>query len=178
MKTVSTAITKPLPCVILGVDAGKEWGAAIFSEDELYGKACSADMEIEELVSCAYDLAVARSLRLVICAEKWAPFGQRMTAKTVAGLNERFGRWLEEIERLPPRKPTTKIVRFYPQTWRSRVLGGSAENSAAWKQRAVAYVKARWHIDVDHNTAEAICIAYCGSLAPEVAAVLGKRELK
>lgn len=172
-------VTKPLPIVILAIDPGKEWGGAVMVEGSLvcFSKdKTQFPRTIEDWVVSAdnYSSCIEANIRLVIVAEKWVPFG-KFGFKQCAGLNAEWGKWLEEIEKLPKRRPAIRIVRVYPQTWRSKVLGGR-HTKDEWKEVARRFVKAKYHVDVDHNTAEAICIARWASMAPEVAAVLSKKE--
>jgi hypothetical protein len=180
-QTLQLVFYKPFPIVILAVDAGKKWGATIMDKGVYKSIPNRSDAWLGELsnwIKYAYDIAAYNRRRFVVVAEKWSSHG-KWGNQAIAGLNAEWGKWLREIERLPPRRPATRIVRVAPQTWRSKVLWGYLPHIKrdTLKRMAIAQVKMAYHLDVDDDRAEAILIAEWASRAPEVAKKLTRKEL-
>lgn len=177
---------KPAPsftdheCVLLSIDPGATSGWAVFVRGGLvvngprgarYGVARTPE---ERRIAVREGLLLAEStqLPLLVVAEKWSA-GGKMGHAQIAGLNAQWGRWADVLEELAPR---ARVVRVYPQTWRPFAWGKGHGPQPQWKRIAVAMVKARFRVEVEHDVADAIGIGVWGSRAGEVAEKMPKRR--
>jgi hypothetical protein len=168
---------------VLGVDPGAVSGWAILATLEPSvaslldaGVAKTAAdraraIELAREVSCEAQGA----LPLVVVGERWTGRfrGHHAHQRTVAGLGGQWGRWQEALERVG--HPKRRTLRAPLGEWRARVLGKSFVSKGDAKARAVAYARARWGVTLEHDAAEAACIAAWASQSPKVAEVLPKR---
>lgn len=124
----------------------------------------------------AVQLAKDCGLPLIIVGEQWTRHG--LSNAAYKALNERWGKWEEEIERLGV---MANVVRVYPQTWRAAVFGKSRpRKSADLKRWAVKYVELQLKQgpNIHDDIAEALCIRVWAERAPEVHALLESLKKK
>ena len=174
---------KPNPCVILAIDPGEKSGAALMLLGKLiFSTAVKDSPEARAfVVKLAMDAAEgAGGLPVRVVIEK---FGAGMGAhghfgaRTLAGIERRVGAWRESAQLAGVK--LTEIVRVYPQTWRSRVLGKGSGSSESMKALARVYVAKRFDIESpSEDEAEAICIAVWATTAPEIAKTFTKATVR
>ena len=166
----------PWNCIILAVDPGEKWGAAIFRRGDLLVNVNSMNMEasIGGVTGRACRIADYNRLPLVVAIETWVPWG-RWTFASQMGLAESVVPWKQAVAALPRRRPTTKIVRIILGDWRQAIYGFRQKRSGYdWKAHAIETVRLRRGIDViDANEAEAILIGEYASRCGEVGKLPG-----
>ncbi len=166
----------PHRCAILAIDPGKASGWSIWLAGRIvtWGP-CDPGSELS-IVEAARTYERDESLPLVVVAEKWSAGGWRSAASMI-GLGAQWGRW-EGALRLAGH-PMRRVVRVYPQTWRSAMLrpGKRGVTSEEWKH--LAATRAGWvtsEIMADHNVADAVCIGEWATRAAIVGDRMPKRR--
>ena len=172
-------------CVVLGIDPGKKAGAAVTYDDRLLMSQAVRDKPLERArvvataFGCAKTIAdaIGEEVHGVLVVERFGAgagaFG-RFGARTRDGIAARAGAWMEAWELGGGKKK--HIVRVFPQTWRSPVLGRGQGSAVLMKELAKIYVVGRYGLCIeDDNEAEAICIATWAASAFEVGLVVGTR---
>lgn len=176
---------KPNNCVILGIDSGETSGWSIFAKDIWHG----GDIETthagrRHAFTTAKIIAGLNSLPLIIGREAWSPGWQRgrRSFNSIIGTGASWGKWEAVLEEAGVLK--SRIFSVKPNIWRPAVLGlrpGKYSRDQA-KQWAIQFCKIKgWYNDqdLDHNQAEATCIAFYFVYDPRVAkAILHPNRLK
>lgn len=143
--------------MILGIDIGKKYGLCKLREGE-YPEVDYIDKEF--LADELYKIDSSYESVLVIY--------ERVNANPRFGVKScfTFGYELGWLEALLTRAGLTKAEVVSPVVWKNRLNVHS-------KQDAILFVEARWDLDLiipaggrvpNHNMADAVCIAYYGSL--------------
>lgn len=128
-----------------------------------------------EAVRLASDLAHSFGVPLVVVGERWvgdwsAEHGGTNT-RTIAGLGASWGRWeaVLDLEGVVRRR----VLRVDQPEWRRAIHGAPARRrSESWKRAAIQWCRLRHGVELDADTAEAVCIAEWAMLSPKVAEVL------
>lgn len=157
--------------VILGIDPGASSGAGIMGAD---GKVlASAQIERrdakgrEMFVKTALLAALAGDHDLIIMREKWQAGGKFATPRMMAGLGASWGQWLEQLFRLAPFLPGSRILAVTPSTWRSALIDGGGLTREGWERVVVQYVAQRYERDAGPDEAVAICLCAYARTNPE-----------
>jgi hypothetical protein len=131
----------PWRSVIVAVDPGERAGVSIWINGKLLSS-CALGLTASFVAELVYHRAEIERLPLVFVIEKHSPYGRKWTTATKEGMGRYVGRWLDAIEALPRRRPTTKVLRVYPQTWRAAIFGTGYKNFSTddWKRMALARV--------------------------------------
>ena len=134
--TKAPASYAPWHCVICAVDPGEHAGVSVWVSGKLEHHAKITHPN--DVIGMAWMIAEHRHLPLVFVIEKHSPYG-KWSHNTKEGMGRYVGRWLDAIEQLPKRRPTTKVLRVLPQTWRAKVFSGIGPHctTARWKQLAL-----------------------------------------
>ena len=154
-----TSAYDPIPVTILAIDPGTTSGWAVYSIDRCIasGTATTHDQRV-----LAIEIAQAEESRskqkLIVVAEKWTAGGAFGGARTMGGLGAQWGMWQAALESRDV--PKARIVRVYPQTWRSKVLGGHQRGvkSAEWALRAAKRAEMETGHPCSDDEAEAVCV--------------------
>lgn len=164
---------QPHPCVILGIDPGKNAGAAFFARGKfIAARAVVSRQGRIDAVNRAAELAAEHELPLLVVAEKWSRGGP--FAWMVPGLSAQWGKWLEVLEEVGI-KPS-RIVRVFPQTWYAAVIRGRLNRD---KTLLVKSIEARFGVKVESvDAACAVAMGFWGSYAAEVGDRVPKRKAR
>jgi hypothetical protein len=170
----------PNNCIVAGVDPGETSGFGVAQPSKhkplSYVLSCRTHDERVAALRDAYLNAQSLELPLVIVGEMWSPHGKWGT-KQVAGTNAEWGKWEVAIEVAGSFSVGThkskwpKVTRVLPDDWREPVLGARGLPTVIAKAMSIARVeheKAEFTSPMDHNAAEAGCIALWGRNATEV----------
>jgi len=171
-----TSLYEPVQAVILAIDPGAEDGWATWVPGSnispgRHGSTAGGQSRGEVVAGAKIDAAWCR-LPLIVVAEKWTAGGWQ-SHDTLIGLGAAWGKWEAALEE--HRVPKSRVVRVYPQTWRSRILPGRQRSTEQWKADAVARAQRELGRVVTHNEADAVCIALWAMHAAEVRAKMPKR---
>ena len=132
------------PFVVLGVDPGEVDGWGIMRPDKsikAHGETKKRDAHgRKRAVLLAVGEALSLGVDLIVSREMWSAGGPKATPTMIAGLGAQWGRWLEQLDLWAPFLPPTRIVKFYPQSWRAKLGVGSGDVVKNMR----AYVGARW----------------------------------
>lgn len=166
----------PHNCAILAVDPGDTSGWSTWIDGKLYDSGtCDSPYEgspfclVSQAIHAAGGLPKNGGKTLVMVIER--PFRVRFANQTSIGA-------VDKIWRVAAEQCGLKIVRVYPSTWRSRVLGGRWANAKrdAVRVQEQAFVEHQYGIkNVHPDEAPAILIGKWGTTAGEVGAKLPKR---
>jgi hypothetical protein len=165
--------------LVLGIDAGATSGWAIWIPGRgvlEHGTAKSSNQR-GSVVYRATDLAIQLDLPCVAVLEKWTPGGGvRWNPKTMIGLGQSRGRWLEQLDIYS--FMDADMIGVEPNTWRAGTLSklGRGIGRDEWKRRAVQACKARGLVTATDDEAEAILIAVWG--AEKSAEVLARSKVR
>jgi voltage-gated potassium channel Kch len=162
---------QPHPCVVLGIDPGKSAGAAFFARGKFVeAYAVSTREGRVDVVRRARELAGDHELPLIVVAEKWGMAGP--FASMLQYLGEQWGIWKEVL--LDEGVTERRIVRVYPQTWYSAVVGGKLTRD---KKLLVASIESRFKVRVATvDAACAVAMGFWGCYAADVGDRLPKRR--
>lgn len=176
------ASTRPLPCVILGVDPAKISGWAIMCDGELMdlGALDRSKQNVDTIVRQALGYARFRKQPLVMIGENTTIPGRRRSGIDGAWSDWRFAleRHYSEFVRFP-KNPI--FLRVMTNTWRKRTLGMGNMKKHIAKWMAVETVNRKFDLELshgEHDAAEACCIAWYGAHAREVQDLLPLRALQ
>ena len=154
-----TSAYDQIPVTILSIDPARTSGWAVYS----FGRCIASGTTKTHDERCgAIAIAQAEESRsgrkLVVVAEKWTAGGAFGGARTMGGLGAQWGMWQAALESCSV--PNSRIVRVYPQTWRSGVLGGHQRGvkSAEWALRAAKRAEVETGHICSDDEAEAVCI--------------------
>jgi hypothetical protein len=152
--------------LVLGVDSGATSGWAIWTPGAGICKHGTAKSSADRgaVVLDAVQIAHALTLPCVAVLEKWTPGGGvRWNPKTMIGLGQSRGRWLEQLEVCD--FMDADVVSVEPNTWRAGTLSklGRGVGRDEWKRRAVQACKARGLVTATDDEAEAILMAIWGA---------------
>lgn len=185
------------PVVVLGVDPGRESGAALIHA--LPGsirlvwarEVLTQTMGVERAIDDAIRFAGGMGLPLVMAVEDWGAGGSRGLAQWI-GLGEQRGAWTRALALrclLTGVKP--KVVKIPQTRWRSRLCeahgsrngAGKFErhNAAEWKRESIKAARLLIpdaDVPISDNAAEAVCIGYFAARADVTAKALGKTHLR
>ena len=158
---------KPNQCVILGIDSGKVSGWCIFiSDDQQASGIATSYSDLKEATELALACAKKQKLPLVIGREAWNPGWTRgkRTFNSIVGTGASWGRWEAVLEETG--FPKSRIFKVLSTRWRRSVLSlrPGRYNREQAKEWAIHFCKCKgWYApdkELDHNQAEATCIAY------------------
>ena len=164
----------PIPAVILAIDPGATSGWALYSADRCIASGIAKTHEQRVMaIEIAQTEETRAKLRLIVVAEKWSPGGRWYTA-TMTGIGAAWGMWQAALEACEV--PKVRVVRVYPQAWRSRVLTGRrGVKTEVWDLMAQRRARQEVGHDVGDDEADAICM---GAWALRAEAVRAKVEKK
>jgi hypothetical protein len=169
------------PIILLAIDPAAVSGWATFIRGEYRASGIATTMvDRADVLRDAVFLSQTLDLPLIVIAESWTFGGSgkdpRATAAMQAGLMSKWGLWEAAIEESRASN-AIKVVRVNSRRWQSSVLTRLRVNSATLKQIAKHSASniARHPIE-DENEADAICIGFYGSIAPEVVAKVSIAE--
>ena len=164
-------VVPPWPCVTMGIDPGRRWGAAIVDLDG------SAEVEWtsrRQAVDRAVETAAARDYPIIVAIERTLRGGPFGGVRTQVGVAEHVGRWLGLLE--DAGVPTRHVLRVANQTWHSAIIGGRMERD---KARRIRVMQARFPgVALGPDSADALGMAAWARCAPEALAAIGARRLK
>lgn len=176
-KPLPERMAAPWPVVILAIDPGAASGWALYERGELaeYGLVRKAPERTSVVLHAGIAADVA-SLPLVIVRESATHF---QAFKQAIGMGASWGRWLEALELAAlERRP---VLDVQAPVWRRAIFGEQYEQGRSrdeWKALAIDRANGIAGDAVNDDTAEAILIGEWAAFAPELGAVIGKRELK
>ncbi len=122
MKPKKPNSIRPWRCVILAVDPGQHWAAAIYKNGNLITSDHASGNSISNMCDCAMHFAINDELPLIAVIEshtqhgKWGP-------QQMAGTAENVGVWKHYIDEMPEMKWTPKVLRVQVNEWRRGMFG-------------------------------------------------------
>lgn len=180
-------LSQPIAAVILALDPSKHRsGAAVMLGPDKVVLAARARKQVQRefFVREALRYGAMLGLPVVVVAEEWDPpkhrrirqangtfkteFDQKWTFPAILGVGEGWGRWTAEFERQGIREE--HIIRATPPVWRDGLFGKRRpRDTKGAKAYAIAYVAQRFQLELDDDSAEALCLGVWGYHRPEVA---------
>lgn len=163
------------PFMVLGLDSGATSGVALAylrsSGPALaWTDSGKSTPEFRRLwVESAVRTAEVRGAHLMVVYERF--FGK---PHTIRGAAKQVGRWLHVLEECGVRDTRMREVAVHQ--WRLDVHGHNRRiGTDAWKRLARQWCQARYGLDIEHDAAEAACLAVWGLSAQQVLTHVPKR---
>lgn len=159
-----------IKALIAGIDSGEVSGFSMWQCGTYIGsEVVNTAEQRERMIQIAYRRSLQLSLPLIFVAETWPsgylPNRKRMSHKSLLGMGMNWGKWLQEIEKLPQPKnlDEIKILRVENQVWR-KPHGLNKYSKDQAKKMALAICQNDIDKDIiDHNQAEATLIGAFGA---------------
>lgn len=169
----------PWQCAVLGVDTATRSGWALRVAGKLIasGECDTYDpAELDDIVRLALRHGERIAGPTVLVLEKPPPFGRANIAEALGAAR---ALWLAAWERAG-QKRTRRVIRVYPVSWRSRVLGPSSVRMTRDEirpfEQTAARQEVRFGLEIGPDEAPAILISRWGARAPEVGKCLTAKE--
>lgn len=180
-------LPQPVEAVILALDPSKsKSGAVVMLNPQKVVLAARARKQAQRefFVRQALYYGAELNLPVVVVAEEWDPprhrrvrqangsfkteFDQKWTFPAILGIGEGWGKWTAEFERHCIREE--HVIRATPLVWRDDLFGKRRpRDTKGIKEYAMSFVKHRFQLELDDDSAEALCLGLWGYYRPEVA---------